>query len=132
VMQADPTQWKEAVSPQSASIMRDAMREVVTNGSATRAAIDGYDVGAKTGTAQFGPAAPLRSHAWTIAWAGPPGQKPTVAVAVIVEDQSGANEGTGGRLAAPIAKLVMEQALQPMPAPPSTTATTTTTPGAGG
>lgn len=132
VMEADPTRWKQAVSPQTASIMRDAMREVVTNGSATRAAIDGFDVGAKTGTAQFGPAAPLRSHAWTIAWAGPPGQPPTVAVAVIVEDQSGANEGTGGRLAAPIAQQVMAQALQPMPAPPPTSTTTTTTPGAGG
>ena len=55
-----------------------------------------------------------------------------MAVAVIVEDQSGASEGTGGRVAAPIAKLVMEQALQPMPAPPSTTASTTTTTGAGG
>jgi len=127
VKEAEVTQWKRAVSPQTASIMRDAMREVVTNGSAKLAAIEGYDVGAKTGTAQFGPAAPLRSHAWTIAWAGPPGQKPTVAVAVIVEDQSGANEGTGGRVAAPIAQRVMAQALQPMPAPPATSATTTTT-----
>lgn len=136
VESTDPTVWKRAVSPQTASIMRDAMREVVANGSATRLQIPGVDVGAKTGTAQFGPAAPLRSHAWTIAWAGPEGQPPTIAVAVIVENQSGANEGTGGRVAAPIAKQVIEQALLPMPAPPATTSTTTpgatTTTGAGG
>jgi peptidoglycan glycosyltransferase len=110
------------------------MRGVVTGGSATRLQIDGVDVGAKTGTAQFGPAAPLKSHAWVIAWAGPPGQVPEVAVAVIVEGQDGASEQTGGRVAAPIAKTVIEAALRPMPAPPSTTPTdgTTTTTGAGG
>jgi len=131
VFEHEPTVWKRAISPQSSDIMRQAMREVVANGSATRLQIAGVDVGAKTGTAQFGPAAPLRSHAWVIAWAGPPGQKPTVAVAVIVENQSGASESTGGRLAAPIAKQVIEQALQPMPAPPPTTTTTTSSVGAG-
>jgi peptidoglycan glycosyltransferase len=135
VLDHEPTQWKQAVSPQTADVMRQAMREVVATGSATRLQIDGVDVGAKTGTAQFGPAAPLRSHAWVIAWAGPPGEVPTVAVAVIVEGQEGASEQTGGRVAAPIAKTVIEAALRPMPAPPSTTpddGTTTTAPGAGG
>lgn len=122
-----PTQWKRAVSPQTADVMRQAMREVVADGSARRLQIDGVDVGAKTGTAQFGPAAPLRSHAWVIAWAGPPGQKPTVAVAVIVEGQDGASEQTGGRVAAPIAREVILQALQPMPAPPADATTSTTT-----
>lgn len=119
VLQAEPTQWRRAISPQSADIVRQAMREVVATGSATRLQIDGIDVGAKTGTAQFGPSAPLRSHAWVIAWAGLPGEAPSVVVAVIVEDQSGASEQTGGRLAAPIARQVIERALQPPPAPPA-------------
>jgi peptidoglycan glycosyltransferase len=127
VRKYDPTQWKRAVSPQTADIMRQGMREVVANGSATRLQINGLDVGAKTGTAQFGPSAPLRSHAWVIAWAGQPNQKPSIAVAVIVEDQDGASESTGGRLAAPIAKQVIEAAMQPMPAPPPDPAATTTT-----
>ncbi len=108
------------------------MRQVVSDGSATRLQIPGVDVGAKTGTAQFGPAAPLRSHAWVIAWAGVPGQKPSVVVAVLVEGQDGASEQTGGRVAAPIAKQVIEQSLQPMPPPPAdTTGSTTTTTGPG-
>jgi peptidoglycan glycosyltransferase len=111
--------------------MRQGMREVVTNGSASRLQIPGLDVGAKTGTAQFGPSAPLRSHAWVIAFAGQPGQAATIAVAVIVEDQDGLSESTGGRLAAPIAKKVIEQSMQPMPAPPAPTTTTTTTAGGG-
>jgi peptidoglycan glycosyltransferase len=128
----EPTQWKRATSPQTADIMRQGMREVVTNGSASRIAVEGLDIGAKTGTAQFGPSEPLRSHAWIIAWAGLPGQPASIAVAVLVENQDGASESTGGRLAAPIAKQVIEQSFQPMPAPPAdTTGTTTTTPGAG-
>jgi len=127
----DPTQWKRASTPQTAQTMMEGMREVVRNGSATRIAVEGLDIGAKTGTAQFGPSEPLRSHAWIIAWAGLPGQAPSIAVAVIVENQDGASESTGGRLAAPIAKQVIEQSFQPMPAPPAddTGATTSTTAG---
>ncbi len=117
VRRLDPTPWKRAVSAQTSDIIRQGMREVVANGSATRLQIDGLDVGAKTGTAQFGPSAPLTSHAWVIAWAGPAGQAPTVVVAVLVEGQGGASEQTGGRVAAPIAKQVIEAAMKPMPVP---------------
>ncbi|MCU1499633.1 MAG: cell division protein FtsI/penicillin-binding protein 2 [Acidimicrobiales bacterium] len=130
VRKLDPTQWKRASSPQTADIMRQAMRQVVgPGGTATRLQIAGLDVGAKTGTAQLGNGT---SHAWIIAWAGPVGQKPTVAVAVLVEAQPGASEQTGGRVAAPIAKAVIEAAMKPMPAPPADPGTTTTTtPGPG-
>lgn len=126
VKRIEATQWKSAVSPQTADVMRQAMRQVVARGTATRLQIPGLDVGAKTGTAQFGPAKPLRSHAWIIAWAGPPGKKPTVAVAVIVEGEDGLSEQTGGRVAAPIARLVIEAAMKPLPPPPPDTTTTTT------
>lgn len=132
VKRYEPTLWKRATSPQTAQTMREGMVGVVQNGSATRLQIPNVEVGAKTGTAQFGPSEPLRSHAWVIAWAAVPGQEASIAVAVIVENQDGASESTGGRLAAPIAKQVIEQSLQPMPAPPAdTTSTTTSTPGAG-
>ena len=133
VARTEPAQWRRAVSASTANIMKEAMREVVRSGSATRLQIDGLDVGAKTGTAQFGPATPLRSHAWVIAWAGPVGQPSTIAVAVLVEGQDGVSEQTGGRVAAPIAKQVIEAAMRPMPPPPPSEATTeptssTTTP----
>ncbi len=114
----EPREWTRATSPETAAIMMEAMREVVRSGSATRLQIEGLDVGAKTGTAQIGSEPPLRSHAWIIAWAGPPGQAPTIAVAVLVEAQEGVSEQTGGRVAAPIAKRVIETAMQPMPEPP--------------
>jgi peptidoglycan glycosyltransferase len=90
--------------------MRDAMVNVVDNGTASRLAIPGVVVGGKTGTAQLG-TDPPSSHAWIIGFAGPPGQPASVAVAVIVEAQPGADEQTGGRVAAPIAKAVLEAAL---------------------
>lgn len=124
VRRLEPTQWRRATDPQTADVMRQAMREVVATGSATRLQIDGLDVGAKTGTAQFGSGEPLRSHAWVVAWAGPPGEVPTVAVAVIVEGQEGASEQTGGRVAAPIARQVIEAAMAPLPDPPAEAPTT--------
>lgn len=115
----DDSVWHRAVSPETATLVRETMIGVVTGGTATRLQIDGVEVGAKTGTAQFGSGSPLRSHAWVVAFAGPPGQPPTVAVAVIVEGQEGLSEATGGRVAAPIARQVIETALSPMPDPPA-------------
>ena len=83
---------------------------VVKGGTATAMAIPGCTVGGKTGTAQLG-TDPPRSHTWIIGFAGPPGQAPTVAVAVVVLNQSGGSEATGGRVAAPIARAVLQTAL---------------------
>lgn len=105
-----PEVWRTAASAATADTLRQAMIGVVTDGTAQRLAVPGREVGAKTGTAQLG-TDPPRSHAWVIAFAGDPGSPPTVAVAVIVEGQPGASEQTGGRVAAPIAKAVIEAVL---------------------
>lgn len=62
-------------------------------------------IGGKTGTAQTGTdAAP---HVWFIAYG------PGVSVAVVVENGGDAgNEATGGRVAGPIAKALLEKAMQ--------------------
>ena len=106
----EPTQWRRAMSAEHAAVLRQAMVEVAERGTARNLAIPGFEVGGKTGTAQLG-TDPPRSHAWIIGFAGLPGQPPSVAVAVIVEGQPGASEQTGGQVAAPIAKAVMETVL---------------------
>lgn len=103
----DPEVWSTAVDPGTAALVRDAMVGVVQDGTATRLQIEGFVVGGKTGTAQLG-TDPPRSHAWIIGFAGPPGEPPSIAVAVIVEGQEGASEQTGGRVAAPIAQALMQ------------------------
>ncbi len=67
-------------------------------------------MGGKTGTAQLGIDVPS-SHAWIVGFAGPPGGPAEIVVAVIVEGQDGAAEQTGGRVAAPIARRIIEVAL---------------------
>ena len=107
VRRYDPSQWKQAMSPQSAAALRDMMIGVVNGGTAARAAVPGVQVAAKTGTAQT---VGDNAHAWLIAFA--PAEAPRVAVAVIVESQDGVSEATGGRVAAPIAQAVLRAALQ--------------------
>ena len=106
--------WSNVLSQANALTLQQAMIGVVQGGTATRAAIPGFVVGAKTGTAQVG-TDPPRSHVWTIAFAGPPGQAPVIAVAVMVEGQPGYSEQTGGKVAAPIAQAVMKAALSVPP-----------------
>jgi peptidoglycan glycosyltransferase len=104
----DPTELSQAVSEQTASILTKMMVSVVDNGSGARARIDGVQVAGKTGTAQHEKGKP--PHAWFISFA--PADDPKVAVAVVVEDGgvTGSEVG-GGRVAAPIAKDVMEAVL---------------------
>jgi peptidoglycan glycosyltransferase len=98
--------WRHALDASTAATMREGMVGVVENGTANHLAVPGFTVGGKTGTAQLG-TTPPRSHAWIVGWAGPPGQEPTIAVAVIIEGQPGASEQTGGRVAAPVAQAVL-------------------------
>lgn len=96
------------VSPASAKALNEAMQAVVDNGTGRRARINGVRVAGKTGTAQRGQNLP--PHAWFIGFA--PADNPTIAVAAIVEGGGDAgDDATGGSVAAPIVKEVMETAL---------------------
>ena len=106
----DDSEFTRAMSPVAAATMQEAMVGVVEGGSGRNAQIAGFVVGGKTGTAQLG-TDPPSSHAWFVAFAGPPGEPAEVAVAVLVEAQPGVSEVTGGRVAAPIARAVMEAVL---------------------
>ena len=103
--------WRESASADVAEVMRRGMIGVVQTGTASTLRLPGFDVGAKTGTAQLG-TSPPKSHAWMIAFAGPEGQEPTVAVAVMVQGVDGDDGLTGGRVAGPIARAVLQAALQ--------------------
>ncbi len=104
----DDGTWLRAMSPETAAELTQAMIEVVNRGSAQAMAVSGLVVGAKTGTAQLG-TDPPRSHAWIIGFAGRPNEPAELAVAVLVEGQEGSSEQTGGRVAAPIARALLEQ-----------------------
>jgi len=106
----EDTEWRRALSADANTVVHDAMVATATGGSAEGLLIPGMTVGGKTGTAQLGGEGPPRSHAWIIGFAGPEGGEAEVAVAVIVQGQPGTDQ-TGGQVAAPIAKAVMEAVL---------------------
>ncbi|MEM9467372.1 MAG: penicillin-binding transpeptidase domain-containing protein [Actinomycetota bacterium] len=103
----EPEIWRVATSPGTAAVLRDSMRVVAEEGTARNLLVDGLVVGGKTGTAQLG-TDPPNSHAWIVGYAGRPDEAPSLAFAVIVEAQEGTSEQTGGRVAAPIARAVIE------------------------
>ncbi len=108
VTEAQPEELAAPISPTTAAALRDMMVAVVDDGSGTAAQISGVRVAGKTGTAQTTEeAAP---HAWFTAFA--PAEAPQVAVAVVVENGGTmGSEATGGRVAAPIARAVIEAVL---------------------
>jgi len=105
---AQPAVLSRAMSTGVAAQLNMMMQGVVTNGTGGAAKIPGVAVAGKTGTAQHAQGA--APHAWFIGFA--PADHPQVAVAVLVEDGGNAgSEATGGRVAAPIARAVMQAVL---------------------
>lgn len=108
-----PQPWKTCMSPTTAQSLTGMMVDVVNQGTGTAAQIDGVEVAGKTGTAQTGVEGES-PHAWFIAFA--PANAPKYAVAVIVEHGGNfGSEATGGQVAAPIAKDVLQNLLATNP-----------------
>ncbi|MPZ72214.1 MAG: penicillin-binding protein 2 [Nitriliruptorales bacterium] len=98
-----------AVSRAVAGDLQRMMVGVVEAGSGRSAAIPGVEVGGKTGTAQVGEGG--NPTVWFTGFA--PADNPQVAVAVVVPDGGDVGaEATGGAVAAPIAREVMEAVLE--------------------
>nr|AGZ94219.1 cell division protein ftsi [Streptomyces sp. MMG1121] len=109
VTQTEPQELSRPLSSQNAQILQDMMQTVVEKGTGTNAKISGVKVGGKTGTAQHGVANSANPYAWFISFAKMPDGSSPVAVAVVIEDESANRDDiSGGGLAAPIAKNVMQ------------------------
>jgi penicillin-binding protein A len=105
-----PDRAERAMDREVAEKVRDMMiqSEARTRGDK----IPGVTVASKTGTAEYG-ADPKANppHGWYVAFA--PAENPRVAVAVLVEGGGDRGlEATGGSLAAPIGRAVMQTVLQ--------------------
>ncbi|WP_432014843.1 peptidoglycan D,D-transpeptidase FtsI family protein [Streptomyces cucumeris] len=107
----EPEEYGRAMSEDTASQLRSAMRTVVDEGTGTNARIPGTEVGGKTGTAQHGENNSGTPYAWFVSYADD-GKGHKVAVAVVVEDSDAARaDVSGGGLAGPIARSVMRATL---------------------
>jgi peptidoglycan glycosyltransferase len=98
--QIEPKQAARVMSADTARALTLMMKQVVKEGTGTAAALQGVDVAGKTGTAEIDIQQKINDP-WFIGFAN------DVAVAVVLERVQG---GTGGVVAAPIAKAVLEAA----------------------
>ena len=99
-----PKILSRAIKPSTAAALNLMMQAVVTGGTGTEAQIPGVAVAGKTGTAETGNSG--INTTWFISFA--PADHPRVAIAVVLQNQT----GYGGSTAAPIAKTVMEALLK--------------------
>ncbi|CAM5738771.1 putative Penicillin-binding protein A [Streptomyces afghaniensis 772] [Streptomyces afghaniensis] len=105
----EPEELSQPLSSENAQKLQSMMETVVDKGTGSNAKIPGVTVGGKTGTAQHGVDNSENPYAWFISYAkGDDGSSP-VAVAVVIEDDNAVRDDiSGGGLAAPIARNVME------------------------
>lgn len=104
-----PKKQSDVISEESAAELTQAMKDVVSEGTGTAAALSGVDVAGKTGTAEIESVTRCPNgepnQAWFVGFA--PADDPQVAVAATVE----CTDGQGGTVAAPIAAAVMQALL---------------------
>lgn len=106
--ESEPTVYSQPIRTSTASILQEMMVEDVRAGTGRAAAIPGIEVAGKTGTAETGNGQP--PHSWFVAYA--PANDPQIALAIVVENSGKAgNNGTGGTVAAPLAKRILSAGL---------------------
>jgi cell division protein FtsI (penicillin-binding protein 3) len=124
--QTPPKVVRRTISPDTAATLTEIMEGVVTDGTAKLAAIDGYTIAGKTGTAQKligGRYSHSDHYASFVGFL--PSRDPQLAIVVVIDSPHGPNGDHGGRVAAPIFKTIAEPALRYLgiaptinPAPP--------------
>ena len=92
--------YRTVMSEEIAEYLRDYMREVVTDGTATKLSGRSYHAAGKTGSAEY-LEGESTSHAWFTGFA--PYEDPEIAITVILE-----GAGSGGTAAVPVARDVLD------------------------
>jgi cell division protein FtsI (penicillin-binding protein 3) len=118
----EPRAVRQVISPETARTLTEIMTTVVREGTGHAAAIPGYDVAGKTGTAQkLDPATRRYSHApGVLSFAGfVPADEPRLAILVMLDEPK--NEKWGSEAAAPIFAAIAREALRSLNVPPRDT-----------
>ncbi|MEU6202981.1 penicillin-binding transpeptidase domain-containing protein [Micromonospora musae] len=102
---AEPRELRQPISGQVAADLRDMMVSVVENGTGSKAQINGYTVGGKTGTAQSAPDRP--DHGWFIGFVMDKNGTPISAVCVELEQAGPGGSGEAARIAGKIMQAVI-------------------------
>lgn len=100
-----PSVYKKVLDADTAALVKEYMRNVVTKGTGTSAAVKGMNIFGKTGTAEFYEDGEVKNHSWFIGFTDDPDHP--YSIAVIFE-----GAGFGSRYAAPMAGKVLKQAVK--------------------
>jgi cell division protein FtsI (penicillin-binding protein 3) len=118
VVNTTPVALGRAVTPQTAVTLERVLETVITAGTGRRAAVPGYRVAGKTGTAEkvipgigYSPTARMASFVGFV-----PARRPRLVCLVLLDEPHGATHG--GDVAAPVFGAVMKQALLYLGVPP--------------
>jgi cell division protein FtsI (penicillin-binding protein 3) len=120
-----PNKSVRVLSPETAATLRSMMESVVSSsGTAPSAAIDGYRIAGKTGTANRYNTACKCYSGYTASFIGfAPADQPKYVISVTIQDPKGMH--WGGVLAGPVFKKVMSFVLQSKAVAPTTAPKTT-------
>ncbi|OGO85850.1 MAG: hypothetical protein A2Y24_00505 [Clostridiales bacterium GWE2_32_10] len=119
----DPVVVRKTISEKTSDVLREYLESVVTEGTGSKALIEGYRIGGKTGTSEKLPRNSGKYVASFIAFA--PVEDPKFVILVIVDEPSMGGY-YGGSVAAPTAKACMEEILKYMGIPKMKSEITTT------
>lgn len=97
----------DVLSSQTSETMKEILASVVSDGSGKKAAVSGYDVGAKTGTSEKLPRSSNKYIASTLGFA--PAKNPIVLAIVLIDEPEGIYYG--GQIAAPVISKLLDNAL---------------------
>lgn len=98
---------ENTVSSQTSATMKEILASVVSEGSGKKAAVSGYEVGAKTGTSEKLPRSSKRYIASTLGFA--PASNPVVLAIVLIDEPEGIYYG--GQIAAPVISELLDDSL---------------------
>ena len=123
VQRFEPKVVRQVISPETARTLTGMMTRVVSDGTGHNAAIAGFEVAGKTGTAQkLDPVTRRYSRApGVLSFVGfAPADDPRIAMLVMLDEPK--NEQWGSEAAAPIFAAIGREALRYLHAPPKDTA----------
>ncbi|MBR1599783.1 MAG: penicillin-binding protein 2 [Lachnospiraceae bacterium] len=104
----EPTILRKTISAETSAYMREALEEVVSNGTARKAQVDGYTIGGKTGTAEK---LPRGNGKYLLSFIGfAPVENPQVVVYVTVDEPNVEDQASSG-LGTIIAHSIFEELL---------------------
>ena len=103
---------RRVVSPETAAAVRTMLEGVVADGTGTNAAVEGYRVAGKTGTARK-PPYDKPPYRYTASFAGfAPASAPRLSAIVVFDEPTGARGFLAGQVAAPAFSRIMAAALR--------------------